>query len=310
MRKAAPQPSLPTAHSRIAARVSPSDAHRSLVNESSAARGKPELTIISLGGGVQSSVLALMAAEGAIKPMPDYAVFADTGWEPDGVYRHLEWLSERLPFPVRRVSRSNIREDILSGTNSTGQAFSSIPVYVRSLDGKTGIARRQCTREYKLAPIEAEVRDLLGLGFREQTPKGMFVELWIGISRDEIIRMKPSRQPWMEHRWPLVDMGFTRDDCKAWFGERYPSRTLPRSACIGCPYHTDAEWTEMRRDDPVAWEDAVLVDNALRSTERAKKFDGEMYLHNSMTPLGEVEFSAGAERAAAFGEECEGMCGV
>ena len=52
--------------------------------------GEPELTVISLGGGVQSSVIALMATEGLIKPMPDYAIFADTGWEPQGVYRHME----------------------------------------------------------------------------------------------------------------------------------------------------------------------------------------------------------------------------
>lgn len=309
MRKAAPHPPL-AAHSRAAPRVSPNNAYRSIADEGVAMGGEPAMTVISLGGGVQSSVLALMAAEGMIKPMPDYAVFADTGWEPDGVYRHLEWLSDRLPFPVKRVQQSNIREDILSGTNSTGQAFQSIPVYVRSLDGKTGIARRQCTREYKLAPIEAGLRALLGLGYRERRPKGMFVELWIGISSDEVIRMKPSRQPWVEHRWPLVDMGFTREDCKAWFGERHRDRTLPRSACIGCPYHTDAEWTEMRRDDPVSWADAVLVDNALRATERAKRFDGEMYLHSSRTPLGEVSFSGGGERVASFGEECEGLCGV
>lgn len=67
--------------------------------------GEAELTVISLGGGVQSSVMALMAAEGAIKPMPDFAVFADTGWEPAGVYRHLHWLETKLPFPVRRVQR-------------------------------------------------------------------------------------------------------------------------------------------------------------------------------------------------------------
>lgn len=52
--------------------------------------GLAELTVISLGGGVQSSVMALMAAEGLIKPMPDFAIFADTGWEPAGVYRHLD----------------------------------------------------------------------------------------------------------------------------------------------------------------------------------------------------------------------------
>ncbi len=197
--------------------------------------GNPELTVISLGGGVQSSTLALMAKDGLIRPMPDYAVFADTGWEPQAVYDHLDWLSGQLPFPVHRVGTSNIREDILNGTNSTGQQFSTLPAYIRSHTGRPGIARRQCTREYKLAPIELELRDLLGLGFRQPIDKGMFVELWIGISRDEIIRMKPSRQRWVDHRWPLIDLGMTRQDCIAWFAEKYLNRTLPRSGLHRLP---------------------------------------------------------------------------
>ena len=47
------------------------------------------LTIISLGAGVQSTTMALMAAHGEITPMPDCAIFADTGWEPKAVYDHL-----------------------------------------------------------------------------------------------------------------------------------------------------------------------------------------------------------------------------
>src|SRR6516164_4156437 len=64
------------------------------------------LHIISLGAGVQSTTLALMAAAGEIKPMPDCAIFADTGWEPRAVYDHLDWLEPLLPFPVYRVRRN------------------------------------------------------------------------------------------------------------------------------------------------------------------------------------------------------------
>ena len=40
------------------------------------------LTVISLGGGVQSSVMALMASQGAFDAIPDCTIFADTHWEP------------------------------------------------------------------------------------------------------------------------------------------------------------------------------------------------------------------------------------
>lgn len=48
-----------------------------------------KLRVISLGAGVQSTTMALMAAAGEIGPMPDCAIFADTGWEPAAVYEHL-----------------------------------------------------------------------------------------------------------------------------------------------------------------------------------------------------------------------------
>lgn len=60
------------------------------------------LRALSLGAGVQSTTMALMAAHGEIGPMPDCAIFADTGWEPKAVYDHLSWLMSPnvLPFPV------------------------------------------------------------------------------------------------------------------------------------------------------------------------------------------------------------------
>lgn len=44
------------------------------------------LRVLSLGAGVQSTTLVLMAAHGVVGPMPDCAIFADTGWEPKAVY--------------------------------------------------------------------------------------------------------------------------------------------------------------------------------------------------------------------------------
>ncbi len=46
----------------------------------------PKLRVLSLGAGVQSTTLALMAARGEIEA-PDCAIFADTGDEPAQVAR-------------------------------------------------------------------------------------------------------------------------------------------------------------------------------------------------------------------------------
>jgi hypothetical protein len=98
-----------------------------------------------------------MAAHGEIEPMPDCAIFADTGWEPRAVYEHLDQLEPLLPFPVHRVSAGDIRDSIGTGR------YEPIPWHI-----KGGMGRRQCTKQYKLYPIRKRVRELLG----GKTPRG------------------------------------------------------------------------------------------------------------------------------------------
>ena len=62
-----------------------------------------KLRVLSLGAGVQSTTLALMAAHGEIGPMPDCAIFADTGWEPKAVYEHLAWLRSPNVLPLVKL---------------------------------------------------------------------------------------------------------------------------------------------------------------------------------------------------------------
>jgi hypothetical protein len=75
-----------------------------------------------------------MAAHGIIDPMPDYAVFADTGWKPTVVYDHLASLTSPnvLPFPVYIVSAGNIRENLISAAR--GQRWASIPAFTRAVN--------------------------------------------------------------------------------------------------------------------------------------------------------------------------------
>jgi 3'-phosphoadenosine 5'-phosphosulfate sulfotransferase (PAPS reductase)/FAD synthetase len=146
------------------------------------------LRVISLGAGVQSSVMALMAAKGEITPMPDCAIFADTQFEPESVYEHLEWLEERLPYPVHKVTVGNIKEDALKGENPRGKQFVTMPFFT-----ETGLGKRQCTSDYKIDPIRNKTRELLGLKKRQKS-KGLMCETWIGISMDEIQRVKDSRE--------------------------------------------------------------------------------------------------------------------
>ena len=113
----------------------------------------PTLTVLSLGGGVQSSVMALMASQGAFDRIPDCAIFADTHWEPPSIYEHIEWLAGQLRFPLHVVDNGrSLREDVKALTNHSGsRSYVDIPGYLKGRDGQgDGIGRRQCTTNYKI----------------------------------------------------------------------------------------------------------------------------------------------------------------
>lgn len=261
------------------------------------------MRVLSLGAGVQSTTLALMAAAGEIE-RPDCAIFADTGWEPAKVYAHLAKLEAALPFPTYRVSAGNLRTDILAKSAGSVGRFASVPWFTSN----GGMSPRQCTSEYKIAPINRKLRDLLGAQPRQRLPVGS-VEVWIGISRDEAVRMSPARMRWQRNRWPLIERGMSRADCLQWLDRA--DWSAPKSSCIGCPYHGDAEWRHLRDYDPSGWSDAVMVDSALRASGPFRGMRATHYMHRSLVPLDQVDLSTAADHGQSdlWGEECSGLCG-
>jgi hypothetical protein len=266
--------------------------------------------IISLGAGVQSSTMALMAAAGEITPMPKCAIFADTQAEPKSVYTWLDWLEKQLPFPVHRVTQGSLEADTLKirkRKDGTGfYSHSGVPAFTKGADGSPGMMPRQCTGHFKLAPIMREIRRILKQHGEKQAVQ------WIGISVDEIYRMKSSGVRYSVNRWPLVDAGMTRHKCLAWMAaKRFP--TPPRSACVFCPYHSDTEWRRLRDTEPEEFLKAVRFEKAFQAAKcETVGIRSIPYLHASRKPLSEVDFSTEEERGQLnmFNNECEGMCGV
>lgn len=266
-------------------------------------------TFLSLGAGVQSTTVALMAAQGLITPMPECAIFADTQAEPRAVYEHLEWLTSGvLPFPVHRVTEGSLTQ-IIGKQRKTGQwKHMPIPAFIAGANGKAALANRSCTRDFKIDPIRRKVRELVGLT-RKKSPLEPIVEQWIGISLDEAHRMKDSREAWVSHRWPLIEHRMTRTDCLSWLAKMgYP--TPPKSSCTFCPFHDRTAW-EAVKADPAAWAEALEVDERIRDLWRGRVPSG-LYLHRSLKPLAEAlaEPATDADQIDMFGNECEGMCGV
>ena len=275
-------------------------------------RNRTPYRVLSLGAGVQSSCLALMAERGEYGlPKPDFAVFADTGWEPPSVYEHLEWLKSQLSYEVVTVSNGNIRENILQGRLADGSKFLGIPAFLVNSDGSPGILRRQCTTHYKTNPIHSYLRERLGIPAKRRAPISIQVEMWLGISVDEALRQRSDREEWITKRYPLIELGFSRRQLYDWFRRNYPSRYLPTSSCIGCPYHSDSVWKHLQEADPRSFQEAVFIDQALRSLPAVRDMiKGEAYLHSSRKPLLEVDFTEATDYDTLMIEECEGLCGV
>jgi hypothetical protein len=254
------------------------------------------MEVLSLGAGVQSLTLLLLAAEGRIGPL-DAAIFADTGWEPDAVYEQLDRIEREVAgpagIPIYRVSSGNIRSDALDPEHR----FASMPLFVKNAGGGDGMIRRQCTSEYKLKPIKTKTRELLGYPQPERVPKGVFTNTWIGISKDEIHRAKDSDVGYMRNKFPLLDLegsstgtlGWTRTDCLRYLKRKGYGRTV-KSACRGCPFHGNRQWRGMRDERPDEWADVVEFDHAIRAGNARANEDGspllgEAFLHRSRLPL-------------------------
>jgi hypothetical protein len=253
----------------------------------------PPIRALSLGAGVQSSCLLLLSAHGAL-PKIDYAAFADPGWERPETYAALDRLEHEVAtpagIPIVRLSAGDIRRDATDPTSR----FSTMPLFIKNLDGSRGMLRRQCTSSYKIKILLAEARRRLGAqplpeGRVGRVKRGQFLEQWIGISVDEVHRAKDSGVSYARNVFPLLDLGMSRKDCEAYLAEN-GFQAVSRSACVGCPYTSDKGWRSLRDNYPQQWAEAVEFDRAIRAgSARANAngvpLRGQAYLHPSLMPL-------------------------
>jgi len=252
------------------------------------------MKVISLGAGVQSTTMYLMSCYGELE-RADAAIFADTGWEPRAVYEHLERLKALDEIPIYTVTIGNLRSDAIDKTKA---GFATMPLFTKDGMNKVSMLRRQCTREYKVAPVQKKCREF---GATAKEP----IEVWIGISIDESHRMKDSFVKYTNHRWPLIEKRIDRAQCRAWL-DAHGWSGVPKSSCIGCPFHDDHYWRRLKTTSPDEFADAVEFDRAIRQMPRLRD---ETFLHRSAMPLEEIDFDE-ANQIDLWGNECEGYCGI
>lgn len=253
------------------------------------------MDVISLGAGKQSSYLLMTAMSGVYGYIPSMAIFADTGCEPQYVYDHLDWLENWSNLPIIRVTEGNLLKDTISYLNGERKRVASLPL---RLEGNGGLIMRQCTNDYKIRPVRK---------YLQSTRDGKKIRLWIGISLDEMERMKASNVKYIENYFPLVEKAIRISDIIKYFKDNnYPEPK--KSACLICPFHSDGYWKAFKNKYPDEFEKACQFDDSIRVYPKLKK---KTYLSKHTKPLREIDFNI--QQSLIFPElieECDGLCGL
>jgi len=249
--------------------------------------GRLPKTCLSFGAGVQTTALLVLIAQGRW-PRPDAIVFADTGNEHQETYTYLAEVSG----PYARANGLEIT--VLGSDWRTGHYAADLETYCRQWRIVPGTWVRWCTDRYKVRPIIRYVRRVM------KATKAEPIEGWIGISTDENRRAVMSSMDFQTRRYPLIELGLSRDDCAAIIRDAgLPAP--PKSGCWFCPFQKQARWHQLKRESP------DLFDRALYLEENAKTKSGtKVYL-----PIfGSLQRVAQQEELPGFDAtiEAEGGC--
>lgn len=236
----------------------------------------------SYGGGTQSIAIALLIAQGRL-PKPDIIVMADTGREASETWDYL------AAYVAPLLAAHGLRVEV------AGHDLSTVDMYGRRGDllipafTAGGKLPTFCSTEWKQRVVR---RYLRSRGVRDCVT-------WIGISLDEIGRMKPSGVKWQRYHWPLAwDLRMTRHDCRELVrAHGWPEP--PKSSCWMCPHRQNVQWLRLKEHYPQDWRRAVALDEAIRVRDGA----GAVFLHRSRVPLSEAVLTApDVAPSSLFGE--------
>jgi len=215
------------------------------------------VTVISYGGGVQSTalvVLSLLEGWDVDDVVHVDLMDAESPATREYVARFRDWLRQEHGRDITIIER-NMYRDMLDNPGFT-------PVPWRARDGSFMLLR-QCTRQYKVAPLQRYLYDRY---------PGDCIRLMLGISVDEFHRMRDSSAARIEHVYPLVDARLTRWQCREII-ERAGLAVPSKSSCWFCPYRSSASQLALVRHYPRLREMARALEDRINADRRRRGRD-------------------------------------
>lgn len=248
----------------------------------------------SCGGGRQSVLMLGLIKLGELL-RPDHACMVDTNRERSSTWRYVSAVIrpelEILGVPFTVIDRSKYAtKDLWGGSNGL------IPLLPLHTDqsGKPGKLNEFCSGEWKREVVKRWAAEQPGW-------KARGVTTWLGITREEAHRRRAPRLAWFQASYPLLDV--CPSDVKRVYElcERFGWPDPVRSCCWMCPNQQNAEWREMRENDPADFERACEMDEHIRTV------DPHGWVHKDRVPLRMADLGE-PDPPGLFGGCSSGMC--
>lgn len=260
-----------------------------------------QLHTMSYGGGVQSTALLVLMAQGRITPR--IALFCNVGDDSEHP-ASLRYVREiAVPFAeahgielhiLDRVKRDGTVETLYGRLTKEGSR--SIPIPVKM--SRTGMpGTRSCTADFKIRVIS---KWLKAHGASKENP----ALVALGISLDEMHRARTnSLEPCQRLDYPLLRLRLDRADCVALI--RAAKLPIPgKSSCYFCPFHSNHTWQRMREEETPLFDKSVALESLI-NTRRDLLGRDRVYFHNRLRPL---RLATTANRQGRLFDDVEGGC--
>lgn len=243
----------------------------------------------SCGGGTQSGAIAFFIGEGLL-PKPDHCFMIDTQRERSSTWPFVDGFI-RPQLARVGLTLHVVRKDAFTTVDLLSTKGAILLPGFTTHSGSIGKLPGWCSGSWKQ---EVSERYLRSLGVKT-------AKIWIGISTDELRRVRRPHRPWLIPTYPLVYLlSKSRLDCVAAIRSTGYKGDIPHSACWMCPNLADEEWSDMKRDTPEDFAQAVKFDLDMR------EIDPHFWIHESCKPLGEVDFTA--QQSMFPDRGCTGGC--
>jgi len=271
----------------------------------------PKLRVLNLSGGRQSTTIAEMIIHGDLPPV-DLCLTADTGMEHEATYAHIKDLHKRLNQAGIKAAVApgpNLWDDLVTLGPRKATRLDNPPYWVQKENGGRGRLVQKCTKHYKIAPMDRYIRQELlrthGINPEARRIGHNIVEKWIGFSADETSRMKLPGQKYVYFGFPLVDLGFNKDDCISYL--EYRGRPVPPpSVCVACFSNPAASYKTM---GPTDFERARAVDESLSQWAQIG-IKGDVYVSKTLRRLSDIRADEETEPDTDEGSCDGGYCFV